>query len=287
MKINNQVLKVDGNRPQSAADTARALTQSVSGATTQNLPLSTRILGTRIDAISWEQILGRIVRWSSEQRSRVICLCNVHTVTTARYNRVLHHALRHTDINLPDGAPVAWLMRRRDWPEQQRISGPDLMWQVLREAEKLAIPIFLLGSTPATQGRLRRVLMQAFPKLILAGGLSPPFRAHSFDEQQKIVANINRSGARIVLVGLGCPKQEIWMSAHRGSIKAVMIGVGAAFDYHAGQLQRAPAAWQRLGLEWLHRLLQEPRRLMQRYLLTNTLFLLALPFELWRSREHR
>jgi N-acetylglucosaminyldiphosphoundecaprenol N-acetyl-beta-D-mannosaminyltransferase len=129
--------------------------------------------------------------------------------------------------------------------------------------------------------------MQAFPKLILAGRLSPPFRLQSFDEQQKIVANINRSGARIVLVGLGCPKQEIWMSAHRASIKAVMIGVGAAFDYHAGQLQRAPAAWQRLGLEWLHRLLQEPRRLMQRYLLTNTLFLLALPFELWRSREHR
>ncbi|MFM8465108.1 MAG: WecB/TagA/CpsF family glycosyltransferase [Burkholderiaceae bacterium] len=247
-------------------------------------PAHTKILGTRLDAISWEQILGRIVRWSGEQRSRVICLCNVHTVTIARHNPALRDALGHTDINLPDGAPVAWLMRRRDWPEQQRISGPDLMWRVLSEAEKLALPVFLLGSTPATLGRLRRVLMQAFPKLILAGSVSPPFRPQRVDEQQKMVANINRSGARIVLVGLGCPKQEIWMSAHRDSIKAVMIGVGAAFDYHAGRLQRAPAAWQRMGLEWLHRLLQEPRRLMQRYLLTNTLFLLALPFELWRSR---
>lgn len=284
MNIKNQALQVDGNGLQSAADTARGLTRSVAGATMQNFPLNTRILGTRIDAISWEQILGRIVRWSGEQRSRVICLCNVHTVTTARHNSALRHALNLTDINLPDGAPVAWLMRRRDWPEQQRISGPDLMWQVLREAEKLAIPIFLLGSTPATLGRLRREIVQAFPKLILAGSTSPPFRPPSTDEQKKIVDHINRSGARIVLVGLGCPKQEIWMSAHRNAIRTVMIGVGAAFDYHAGRLQRAPVAWQRMGLEWLHRMLQEPRRLMQRYLLTNTLFLLALPFELWRSR---
>jgi N-acetylglucosaminyldiphosphoundecaprenol N-acetyl-beta-D-mannosaminyltransferase len=159
------------------------------------------------------------------------------------------------------------------------------MWQLMHEAERLQLPLFLMGATPTTLSRLRGVIAQAFPKLVIAGSVSPPFRALSTHEQSAIVDRINRSGARLVLIGLGCPKQEIWMAAHRNTIKAVMIGVGAAFDYHAGSLRRAPPAWQRLGLEWLYRLLQEPRRLARRYLLTNTLFLLALPAELWRSRQ--
>lgn len=246
---------------------------------------SISILGTRIDALSWEQLLGRIVAWAKSNQSRLICLCNVHSVVTARHDAALASALQHADINLPDGAPIAWLMRRRGWPEQQRLSGPDLMWQLMHEAERLQLPLFLMGATPTTLSRLRGVIAQAFPKLMIAGSVSPPFRALSTHEQSAIVDRINRSGASLVLIGLGCPKQEIWMAAHRNTIKAVMIGVGAAFDYHAGSLRRAPPAWQRLGLEWLYRLLQEPRRLARRYLLTNTLFLLALPAELWRSRQ--
>ena len=244
----------------------------------------TTILGTRIDAGSWELLLGRVMQWAREGQSRMLCLCNVHTLVTARYDQHLACALQHADLRLPDGAPVAWLMRRRGWIEQQRISGPDLMWQVLREAEKQRLPIYLLGGTPATLSQLRRCLMRAYPQLQLAGSSSPPFRALSADEQRSIAAQINRSGARIVFVGLGCPKQEIWMASQRASLSAVMLGVGAAFDFHAGHVRRAPLAWQRIGLEWLYRLLQEPRRLARRYVLTNTLFLLALPFELWRSR---
>jgi N-acetylglucosaminyldiphosphoundecaprenol N-acetyl-beta-D-mannosaminyltransferase len=247
--------------------------------------ITTTILDTRIDALSWEQLLGRIVRWAQAGQSRIICLCNVHSVVTAKRDAALANALKRADINLPDGAPIAWLMRQRNWPEQQRLSGPDLMWQLMREAEKLALPVFLMGATPATLGRLKRVLGNAFPRLMIAGSLSPPFRPISELEQGSMADQINRSGARIVLIGLGCPKQEIWMAEHGNAISAVMIGVGAAFDYHAGSLRRAPAAWQRIGLEWLYRLLQEPRRLARRYLLTNTLFLLALPAELWRSRQ--
>ncbi len=244
----------------------------------------TTILGTRIDALSWEQLLGRIVRWANTAQSRMICLCNVHSVVTARHDAELASALSHADLNLPDGAPIAWLTRRRGWPEQQRLSGPDLMWQLMREAEKLQLPLFLLGATPATLSRLRGVFAHAFPRLMIAGSVSPPFRPMSMHEQRCIVDKINRSGASIVLIGLGCPKQEIWMAAQRHAIRAVMIGVGAGFDYHAGSLRRAPPGWQRIGLEWLYRLLQEPRRLARRYLITNTLFLLALPAELWRSR---
>ena len=247
--------------------------------------VTTTILDTRIDALSWEQLLGRIVRWAQAGQSRMICLCNVHSVVTAKHDAALANALKRADLNLPDGAPIAWLMRQRSWPEQQRLSGPDLMWQLMREAEKLQLSVFLMGATPATLGRLRGVLSNAFPRLMIAGSLSPPFRPLNELEHGGFVDQINRSGASIVLIGLGCPKQEIWMAECGNAISAVMIGVGAAFDYHAGSLRRAPPVWQRIGLEWLYRLLQEPRRLARRYLLTNTLFLLALPAELWRSRQ--
>jgi N-acetylglucosaminyldiphosphoundecaprenol N-acetyl-beta-D-mannosaminyltransferase len=247
--------------------------------------VTTTILGTRIDALSWEQLLGRIVRWAQAGQSRMICLCNVHSVVSAQHDAALANALKQADLNLPDGAPIAWLMRQRSWPEQQRLSGPDLMWQLMREAEKLQLSVFLMGATPATLSRLRGVLGNAFPRLMIAGSLSPPFRPLSELEHGGFVDQINRSAANIVLVGLGCPKQEIWMAKHSPTMNAVTIGVGAAFDYHAGSLRRAPSSWQRLGLEWLYRLLQEPRRLARRYLLTNTLFLLALPAELWRSRQ--
>ena len=247
--------------------------------------VTTTILDTRIDALSWEQLLGRIVRWAQAGQSRMICLCNVHSVVTAKHDAAMANALKRADLNLPDGAPIAWLMRQRSWPEQQRLSGPDLMWQLMREAEKLQLSVFLMGATPATLGRLRGVLSNAFPRLMIAGSLSPPFRPLNELKHRGFVDQINRSGASIVLIGLGCPKQEIWMAECGNAISAVMIGVGAAFDYHAGSLRRAPPVWQRIGLEWLYRLLQEPRRLARRYLLTNTLFLLALPAELWRSRQ--
>ncbi len=247
------------------------------------MPLrSTPLLGTRIDALSWEQAVGRIVRWAQAGASRMVCLCNVHSLVTASRDAALADALNTSDMNSPDGAPLAWLMRRRGWPEQQRLSGPDLMWKVLVEAERLQLPVFLLGGTPAVLDKLLLSLASAFPVLPVAGSLSPPFRALGDDENDRIADAINASGARILLVGLGCPKQEQWMAAQRGRISAVMLGVGAAFDYHAGTTLRAPLAWQRAGFEWLYRLAQEPARLARRYLVTNTLFLLALPRELWR-----
>ena len=247
---------------------------------------SVALLGTRIDALSWEQALGRILRWAAEKQSRMVCLCNVHVIVSARHDGALAEALRLADMATPDGAPVAWLMRKIGWPEQQRISGPDLMWHLMREAERLQLPVFLLGSTETTLARLTQRLQQVFPDVQIAGMLSPPFRRLSASENAHMLEIINNSGARLLFVGLGCPKQEIWMATQRDRIQAVMLGVGAAFDYHAGVLPRAPQSWQRLGLEWLYRLCHEPSRLMKRYLITNSLFLLALPGELWRRPRH-
>jgi N-acetylglucosaminyldiphosphoundecaprenol N-acetyl-beta-D-mannosaminyltransferase len=247
---------------------------------------SVSLLGTRINCLSWEQAIGRIVRWAEAGQSRMVCLCNVHVVISARHDHALRQALQLADMAAPDGAPLAWLMRKTGWPEQQRISGPELMWHTLGEAQRLQLPLFLFGSTESTLTRLTHTIRQTFPGLIIAGKLSPPFREPTATESAQIVEQINASGARLLLVGLGCPKQELWMAAHRGRIQSVMLGVGAAFDYHAGVLPRAPLNWQRLGLEWLYRLWREPARLMRRYLVTNSLFLLALPGELWKRHRH-
>jgi N-acetylglucosaminyldiphosphoundecaprenol N-acetyl-beta-D-mannosaminyltransferase len=240
------------------------------------------LFGTRIDALSWELALVRILRWADARESRMVCLCNVHSLVSAGADAGLRSALQASDMNAPDGAPVAWMMRRLGWPEQQRLPGPDLMAKLLLEAARLRLPVFLLGATAPTLALLAERLRTTLPGLPLAGTLSPPFRPLDDDDNALIAASIAGSGARLVLVGLGCPKQEKWMAAQRGRIPAVMVGVGAAFDYHAGTLSRAPASWQRNGFEWLYRLLHEPARLAGRYMLTNTLFLLALPFEWWR-----
>ena len=243
---------------------------------------SADLFGISIHALSWEQAVSTIMQWTQETRSRVVCACNVHSVISAKADSALKKALKSADMRTPDGAPLAWLMRKIGWPTQQRINGPDLMWKLLSASEQLQIPVFLLGSTESTLNHLEKKLCVAFPKLRLVGQVSPPFRALTAKEDDELIALISSSGARILFVGLGCPKQEKWMATHRQRLPMVMVGVGAAFDYHAGSLARAPIRWQRAGLEWLYRLAMEPKRLGCRYLVTNTLFLLALPGQLWR-----
>ena len=151
------------------------------------------------------------------------------------------------------------------------------------QAQLPAKPIFFYGSTEETLAKLKVNLLAAFPALKIAGMISPPFRPLTPDEDAAIVEQINASGAGVVFVSLGCPKQEMWMAAHRGRIHAVMVGVGAAFDYHAGTIKRAPKWMQDCGLEWLYRLASEPRRLWRRYLVTNTLFVLGAAKQLLKA----
>ena len=235
--------------------------------------LTATVLTADIDVITWEDAIGRIGNWASRKESRYICITNVHSVVTSGQDSSFGDVVRNADMVTPDGAPVAWMMRRLGFDHQERINGPDLMWKYCERAARRNESIFLYGSTDETLALLQEKLGKAFPGIKIAGAISPPFRELSEEEDNAYVECINASGAGTVWVSLGCPKQEKWMAAHRGRINAVMIGVGAAFDYHAGLIQRAPLWMQRNGLEWLHRLCSEPRRLWKRYFVTNPIFI--------------
>jgi N-acetylglucosaminyldiphosphoundecaprenol N-acetyl-beta-D-mannosaminyltransferase len=231
------------------------------------------VLGVPIDSGLWDDVLGRVVAWARTRESRYVAICNVHVTVTAAHDPAYRELIEGADMATPDGAPIAWMLRRRGFPNQPRISGPDLMERLLQQCPAGEVSVYFYGSTGEVLELLAGNFRASSPGLAIAGMESPPFRPLTPEEDDAAVARINGSGAGIVFVGLGCPKQEQWMAAHKGRVNAVMIGVGAAFDFHAGTVQRAPRWMRNAGLEWLHRLMSEPRRLWRRYLVTNTLFM--------------
>lgn len=231
------------------------------------------VIDAPIDHVTWHEAVQRLSLWGGKHESRVVCICNVHSVVTAKQDQDFKRVLNSADMSTPDGAPVAWLIRKTTNQPQERINGPDLMLKYCEHAEKIGQSIYLYGGKESTLDTLVGVLKQKYPHLKIAGYYSPPFRELTLEEKQEVIHKINGSGAHTVWVGLGCPKQEKWMHEHKGKINAVMVGVGAAFDYHAGIINRAPKWMQNSGLEWFHRLCSEPKRLWRRYLVTNTLFI--------------
>lgn len=232
-----------------------------------------QVLDCPIDALGWADLLARIDDWVVRRESRYICFCNVHSVVTARRCREFRRAIEEADTAAADGWPIAWRLRRCGHPQQERINGPDLMWRYLERAAGNGTPVYFYGASDATLARLIARVRAAIPALEIAGATAPPFRALSAREERQAVTRITASGAQVVFVGLGCPKQELWMARQRGALPAVMLGVGAAFDYHAGTIERAPHWMQLNGLEWLYRLWREPRRLWRRYLVSNARYL--------------
>lgn len=245
-----------------------------------------KVLAADIDVITWDQAVSTISKWAKQHQSAYVCICNVHSVVSATQSQEFETIINQADMATPDGAPVAWLMRRKGFTSQERINGPDLMWKYCEHAEINGESIFLYGGMQTTLDILREKLAQRFPSLKIAGMYSPPFRALTADEDQSVIDQINQSGAGTVWVSLGCPKQEKWMADHKGKINAVMVGVGAAFDYHAGTIVRAPLWMQKNGLEWLHRLCSEPKRLWRRYLVTNSLFIFHVVKSLFGKRSN-
>lgn len=232
-----------------------------------------RLLSTAVDVVDFADALSRLDALA-EARRGYACLVNVHSLVTAERDQRLAAALAGSSLNLPDGQPVAWAMRKKGRRGQQRICGPDLLPALCRQAAESGRSVFFFGSTPRVLDGLRKNLARRFPGLKVAGALSPPFRTADATEDAAHVATLNASKAAVVFVGLGCPKQEIWMAEHANRVNALMVGVGAAFDFAAGHRRRAPGIVSRLGLEWLFRLGCEPRRLFTRYLSTNTAFAL-------------
>ncbi|MGB4812501.1 MAG: WecB/TagA/CpsF family glycosyltransferase [Methylophilaceae bacterium] len=238
------------------------------------------VLGSHIDALSWDEAISKIESWASKRESKYVAICNVHSVVTALQEPQHKEVINSADMATCDGMPITWALRKLGFATQQRINGPDLMWKYCEKVEKSGQKVYFHGSTDENLALLKARLLDAFPALQIAGMYSPPFRALTEVEDAEIVKQLNDSGAGVVFVGLGCPRQEYWMKMHRGKINAVMIGVGAAFNYHAGTTKRAPLWMQNAGLEWLHRLAADPRRLWKRYLVTNTIFVVAITAQL-------
>lgn len=243
------------------------------------------VLAAPLDPIDEPTALQNIIDWAAQGQSRVVCFVNSHSAVTATQDAAFCAALQASDLNLPDGAPVAWMMRRLGVRRQKRISGPDLMLRLTELASRTQLPVYLLGGGDETLVRLHHELQARWPELDIAGAFSPPFKPWEEPDRRLIEQSLRRSGARLAFVGLGCPKQELWMAEQRGRLPMVLVGVGAAFDIHAGRLKRAPLWMQLTGLEWLHRFLLEPRRLGRRYLVTNTLFITGAMRQWWRARR--
>ncbi len=212
------------------------------------------------------------------------CLCGVHGIVTAQHSDAMMGALDDAWLNFPDGAPVAWLMRRCGARNARRVAGPDLMPRVIEAGQEYGIRHFLFGSSPDVLERLERRLLARFPQAIIAGSISPPFRPLTDAENAQVAEQIVAARADLVWVGLGLPKQDDWLRRSSDLFApAVGLGVGAAFDFLAGAKPRAPEWMQAAGLEWMHRLLNEPRRLAGRYATTNTEFVARAGLALTRE----
>jgi N-acetylglucosaminyldiphosphoundecaprenol N-acetyl-beta-D-mannosaminyltransferase len=242
-----------------------------------NLPERTMyisILGVRVNPVSYAAVLKQALGWTNTAESRYVCAANVHMLMEAHDSPDYMTVVNSADIVTPDGMPLVWMMRLKGQGDQQRVYGPTLMLHVLASAARENIPIGFYGSAPDVLKLLVERMRARYEGLNIVYWYSPPFRAMTLEEDARKIREINQSGARILFVGLGCPKQEIWMSEHRGKIQAVMLGVGAAFDFHAGVRSQAPPWMQKIGMEWIFRFANEPRRLWRRYLYHNPRFII-------------
>ncbi len=236
------------------------------------------LFGVRFCIAKTEEAVYHVIQHLKQLKGKYICFSNVHTSVMARENRDYAQVLNGAALIFPDGEPIANLERKRGYKGASRVAGPDFMEHMFRDTMDGSVSHFFYGSTKETLEGLRRRLEEKYPGIDIRGMYSPPFRPLTPEEDDEDVRQINESGADLVWIGLGAPKQEKWMREHEGRINGVMLGVGAGFDFHAGTIKRAPDWMQKIGLEWLYRLFKDPKRLFRRYIVTNAKFLLYLIF---------
>jgi N-acetylglucosaminyldiphosphoundecaprenol N-acetyl-beta-D-mannosaminyltransferase len=238
------------------------------------------VLGVNVSGVDFAMAIAEIDQWIRHGRRSYVTLLDVHGVMEAVHNQEVQRAHNGAGLVLPDGMPLVWLLRRGGFPSAERVCGPDLLPAVFNHFQQAGYRHFLYGATPRTLELLKGNLTAKFPAAKVGGTHAPPFRPGGANEDEPVIEAINASAAHIVWVGLSTPKQELWMTRHRHRLSApVLIGVGAAFDFHAGLLRRAPRWLQRTGLEWAFRVAMEPRRLAKRYLRNNPAFLALLTAE--------
>lgn len=231
------------------------------------------VLGIRVDAVDYEAAVNKIIGAAQHQKKLSVSALAVHGVMTGVLDQTHRYRLNRLDLVCPDGQPVRWalnLLYKTKLPD--RVCGPVLMLRVCERAAQQGLPIYLYGSRPDVLETLIKNLCNRFPNLIIAGSQSSKFRQVSAQEKQEIIEQIRNSGAAITFVGLGCPRQEVWVYEYGEQLGMPALAVGAAFDFHAGNLSLAPELLQKWGLEWFYRLMQEPKRLWKRYVFLNPLY---------------
>jgi N-acetylglucosaminyldiphosphoundecaprenol N-acetyl-beta-D-mannosaminyltransferase len=235
------------------------------------------ILGVRVSAINMAQTLSIIDGWIARRQQHYVCITGVHGIMESQRDAGLRRIHNEAGLVTPDGMPLVWLSRLHGQGHVTRVYGPDLMLALCEHSLLRGYKHLFYGGGEGVPDLLANNLRRRFPGLQVVGGYSPPFRPLSGAEDERVVAAVNEADADIVWVGLSTPKQERWMTEHVGRLTApVLIGVGAAFDFHSGLKKQAPRWMQRSGLEWLFRLATEPRRLWRRYLVNNPLFVLLV-----------
>lgn len=224
----------------------------------------------------YEEFVQKILFNANKNNSGYACLANVHMLIEAKKNKSFKNVVGNANMVLPDGKPLGWALKLLYGIKQERVAGMDLLPDLIAHAANEKMPVFFYGGTKANLEETKKFLHNNYPALPLAGFCSPPFRQLKDYEEERIVELINSSGAQLVFVALGCPKQETWMANMKGRVNAYMVGVGGALPVFIGKQKRAPAWMQRSGLEWFYRLSQEPVRLFKRYAITNSAFLYLL-----------
>ena len=245
------------------------------------------VLGVEVNAVQIPDTIATLERWIAERRpGRYVVVANVHVIMEAKAQASFARVLAEAALVAPDGMPLVWIGRGRGFPLPRRCYGPELMLEFLRATAGRRYRHFFYGGAPGVAEELARRLTARFPGLEVAGTYSPPFRPLTPEEDAEVVERINRARAQVLWVGLGCPKQEIWMHEHGGRLNvAVALGVGQAFDIHTGRARQAPAWAREHGWEWAFRLVWEPRRLWRRYLVYNTKFLWCVLAERVRRKR--
>lgn len=234
------------------------------------------VIGISVTASTVDEVADEIFRRARRRDSGYVCIANVHMLTLARQDRDLRRVLQEATIVTSDGMPLVWDLRRQGFRGIDRVAGPDLMNVLCRAAAEQGVCVYFYGGQEETMSLMVRRLRKRYPDLPIGGYERPPKLPVRPELDPRVVSRIRESGAGIVFVGLGCPKQEFWMTTHAAELNGIAIGVGAAFDFEAGVIPRAPVWMQRGGLEWLFRCATEPRRLWKRYLVSNSLFLFYL-----------
>ncbi|NVB80905.1 MAG: WecB/TagA/CpsF family glycosyltransferase [Kofleriaceae bacterium] len=234
------------------------------------------VLGQRVDVTSYDDAVDRIIGWSRNGERRYVCVSNVHMVMEGHDDVRFRELVNGADLITPDGMPLVWAMRIAGSKDATRVRGFRLMPLLLAAAEREHISVGFFGSKEDVLTDLVNASKAKYPTLDVAYHLSPPFRPLTKEEDDALVDSMNASGARLIFVGLGCPKQETWMAEHSHRVRAVLVGTGGAFDFLAGDFKEAPVWMQNTGLEWVFRFAAEPRRLWRRYLRHNPRFVALL-----------